>query len=152
MTRDVASWRGVVIVAVLLFGLVIGSWMLTTSWWNKRGTALVRNGRIAQADGLRFGRGATASHCVDETLARYARTPPDPGTLGTERTFLQACLRVTAAAPEVCQPVAGASPPSDDWLAHVCTARDVSDASCPKLLRPLADYCSTGAHGHSPQE
>lgn len=150
MTRDVASLRGALIGTVLLLGLVIVSALVTMGWWNRHGSALVRNGRVAQNDGRRFGRTTSAGRCMDEALARYARTPPDPGTAATERMFLQSCLGVAAAAPEVCRRPAGAS--SRDWLAQLCTARQLTDAGCPAMLRPLADYCSPGEHGATPQQ
>lgn len=150
MTRDVASLRGVLIGTVLLLGLVIATLLLTMGWWNRNGSSLVRNGRVAQADGRRFGQSAPAARCVDEVLARYARTPPDPGTAATERLFLQGCLAVAAASPEVCRPTAGGS--SRDWLAALCAARRVTEAGCPAMLRPLADYCSSREHGTSPQQ
>jgi len=150
MTRAVTSMRGALIGTVLLLGLVIVSSLFTMKWWNRNGSSLVRNGQVAQADGRRFGRTTSATRCVDEALARYARTPPDPGTTITERKFLQSCLGVAAAAPEVCQPAAGAS--SRDWLARLCSARQLTDAGCPAMLGPLADYCSSGEHGATPRQ
>lgn len=150
MTRDIASLRGALIGTVFLLGLVIVSSVLTMGWWNRKGSSLVRNGRVAEEDGRRFGRTASVARCVDEAVARYTRTPPDPGTAITERKFLQGCLGVAATAPELCRPAAGA--PSGDWLARLCTAHQVTDAGCPAMLRPLADYCSSGEHGATPQQ
>lgn len=151
MTAAPTSPRGFLIATIVVLTLLIASSMVMMTWWNRRVPEMARNGRVAKADGVRFGRSATAARCVDHVLERYARTPPDPSTVATERLFLQGCLDVTAPAPEVCAPIAGAAPPAEDWLAHVCAARPDTDSSCPMLLRPLATYCATGNHGASHQ-
>jgi hypothetical protein len=137
---------------MLVLTVLIGTSITMMSWWNRRAPGFVRNGRVAKADGARFGRTATAARCVDQVLERFARTPPDPSSVATERLFLQSCLAVTVPSPEACAPVAGAAPPGTDWLAHVCAARQPADSTCPALLRPLATYCATGNHGTSPQK
>lgn len=152
MTARTASPRGFLITTIVVLTLLIASSMVMMSWWNRRVPGIALNGRVAKEDGVRFGRTATAARCVDQVLERFARTPPDPGTVATERLFLQSCLDVTAPSPEVCAPTAGAAPPGNDWLAHFCAARPLTDASCPALLRPLATYCATGNHRASPQE
>lgn len=152
MAIRTASPRGLIIATILVLTILIGTSITMMSWWNRRAPGLVRNGRVAKADGVRFGRTASAARCVDQVLERFARTPPDPSTVATERLFLQSCLEVTAPSPGVCAPVAGAAPPGNDWLRHVCAVREAADSTCPTLLRPLATYCATGDHGTSPQE
>jgi hypothetical protein len=150
MTTQPASPRGLLIATIVILALLVVSSVVMTSWWNRRAPGLVRNERIAKADGVRFGRTATAAQCVDQVVARFARTPPGPGTISTERLFFQSCLDVAKPSPETCAPIGGAAPPSDDWLTHFCAARQLVEDTCPKLLRPLATYCTTGNSGASP--
>jgi hypothetical protein len=150
MSPQTTSPRGLLIATIVILALLFVSSMVMTSWWNRRAPGVVRNERFAKADGVRFGRTATAGRCVDQVLTRFARTPPGPGTVSTERQFLESCLAAATPSPETCAPIGDAAPPGDEWLTHLCAARQLAQDTCPKLLRPLATYCTTGKSGAAP--
>ena len=135
--------KALLIVAVVMVLLVLGTIGAGVYWWAKNKDALLARGKEVMTEGRDFGRQSDNQGCVDEAISRYKKDPGF-GSVISANLFHKACLEASRPTPGFCNDVPKMLEfmKSAAWHAAQCSRVDLSkDRYCQQLFQPVQEFC-----------